>query len=158
MVYWPDLTVCAEVDPYAFDDDFDKDATLNSSSGGDFGRFGPVSAGSGGKSNLVTNNSAASPAGSTGSSAYKFKSALLSREQVSSTPSPEPPTFQRDPNKVLPPLVAFNAKSVPLRFADSMLEADFADECARFIDDLADKNHSVSTKPSGNNANSHFNS
>ena len=95
---WGDLNACSEVDPYAFDDDFDKDvATLNSSSGGDFGRVGPVSAAGslgGGKSNLVTNYSAASPAGSTGSSAYKFKSALLSREQVSSTPSPEPPTFQ----------------------------------------------------------------
>ena len=117
-------------DPYAFDDETET-APSNEL------RFGsaPVKA-------------APSPSGSTGSSAYKFKSALLSRGEGGSSATPSPDLVPlRDPNKVLAPLVPLNSKPVPLRF-ENLVEGDFVDECARFIDDLLTKPIHVSTKPS----------
>ena len=86
-----------DVDPYAFDDDLDKDSSLvNSSEALRFGGGAPCGTPAPGG----LKGAAPSPSGSTGSSAYKFKSALLSREQggsggSSATPSPDPFTRTR---------------------------------------------------------------
>ena len=143
-------------DPYAFDDDIEKSSVgsgSNSNSGVEFARF-----------------SANGRQGSTSSGpVYKFKSALLSREQ-SKCNTPEPAYQVPSPHGMSSHIlhnekksdlvsnrsgslsqnfVALNSISVPLRFDQS--DNYFNMSCESFLSDLLSKPISVSRRPSIDN-------
>ena len=141
-------------DPYLFDDDIEKSSVgsnSNSNSGVEFARF---------SANGRQGCSSSGPV-------YKFKSALLSREQSKSN-TPEPPMNQshhfsgvpaintghdnmgesssRNGSAAAKQFVALNSKCVPLRFDAS--DNNFSGSCEELLNDLVSKPISVSRRPS----------
>ena len=143
-------------DPYVFDDDIEKSSVgsgSNSNSGVEYARFS------------VNGRQGYSSAGPV----YKFKSALLSREQSkSNTPEPVQQSYPYSSPGVYSNahidkradqinsssrvgalaqnFVSFNSKSVPLRFDSS--DNNFSVSCEDLLNDLLSKPISVSRRPS----------